>query len=351
MKRIPRNPIRFDLFGAFASHGQEEKLSLSDPKAAQGFVARVRASINESLQNNQFLHGMWTQSMFEAMVASLGNFQILKHEDAGEVYVADESLKVPDFRLILKDGQQLLIEVKNYFQGKQPKKPFDISAEYLEGLARYANLMNCSLKISVYWVVWNLWTLIDPARFQKKGGRMVLTMQDAMTGNEMAKLGDMSIGTKFPLAIKVIADKTKPRSVDAQGNVKFTIASVQMLCEHRQITEKQERAIALYLMFYGNWREEAPRLEIADNQPVAVEHRLVPEQDNKQGFEIIGSLSDLFSSFFRQATVEGARIGHLQIDLTPGSLGQLIPDDYKGKVLPLWRFHLEPSDPKSTNSS
>ena len=97
MKQLPRDPIRFDLINAFAEFGRSERISLSDPKAADDFVERARASINQSLSNDALLHGMRTEHMFEAMVASLGAIEILKQEDSGEIYAADEGFKVPDF--------------------------------------------------------------------------------------------------------------------------------------------------------------------------------------------------------------------------------------------------------------
>ena len=91
MKRLPRDPIRFDLINAFAEFGRNEKVSLRDPSAADGFVDRARESINRSLANEAFLHGVGTELMFESMVASLGAVEVLKTEDSGEIYAADHT--------------------------------------------------------------------------------------------------------------------------------------------------------------------------------------------------------------------------------------------------------------------
>src|SRR5689334_17565697 len=112
MERLKRDPIRFDLLDAFAAFGQQEKVSLRDPAATTGFVDRARASVEASLSNDALLHGLRTESMFEAMAASLGAVDLIKQEDAGRIYVSDTRLRVPDFRLVLRDGLQMLVEVK-----------------------------------------------------------------------------------------------------------------------------------------------------------------------------------------------------------------------------------------------
>ena len=76
-----------------------------------------------------------------------------------------------------------------------------------------------------------------------------------------------------------------------------------------------------------------------------VEHYWVPEMDHEQGFEIVGSLSEMFSTFYKFATQDEGQVGKLRLDITPGSWGNLIPEDHKGKMLPLWRFRLRPAPP------
>jgi len=96
-------------------------------------------------------------------------------------------------------------------------------------------------------------------------------------------------------------------------------------------------------MFYGSWEYEAIPKIIA-NQIEAVEHRWIPDEDHKQGFEMIGSLSGMFSKFYRFATQDEGELAKLRLEITPGFLGNLIPKDYSRDVLPLWRFKLHPSE-------
>jgi hypothetical protein len=344
MKRLPRDPIRFDVINAFAEFGRSEKISLRDPTAADGFVERARTSINRSLSNEAFLQGIRTELMFESLVASLGTVEILKSEDSGEIYVSDETLKVPDFRLVLADGSQMLVEVKNFYQGQDPTRSFPLDGAYLGGLVSYSKAMNCNLMLAVYWAKWNIWTLVPPEVFKNQNEKRTLDLPDAMKANHMVSVGDYSIGTRFPLSLVMHADKSKPRHVQPDGSGTFTIANVEIYCAGQLIADPVEQRVATYLMFYGKWAYKAePR--IVENEIEAVEHLWVPEEDHEQGFEIVSSLSEMFSTFYKFATQDEGQMGKLRLNITPGSWGNLIPKDHKGKALPLWRFRLRPSPP------
>jgi hypothetical protein len=350
MQRIPRDPIRFDLIDAFAAFGKEEKVSLHDPAARSGFVDRVRTSVATSLGNEALLHGLRTQSMFEALVASLDAAEIIKAEDAGAIYVSDTRLKVPDFRLVLKDGSQMLVEVKNFYQGQREKakRPFEFDRDYFDGLVLYAAATKSTLFIAIHWAVWNIWTLNRPDVFQRDGEKVVVSLFEAMRANHMAILGDVSIGTRFPLSMVMVADKTKPRTVEADNSANFTIGKVELYCEGRLIEDPVEKSIATYLMFFNTWEYQVvPKL--GGNQIESVEHRWAPPEDHDQGFEIVGSLSGMFSMFYKVATQDEDRIENIQIEAS-SRWGRLIPDDYKGKALPLWRFTLKPASPGSENT-
>jgi hypothetical protein len=80
MKRIPRDPVRFDVFRAFAT---SVDLNLHDQTAIDGFKASVDTSIKKSLENPKFLYGQHVQAMFQGVVIALGQVQMIKEEDAG----------------------------------------------------------------------------------------------------------------------------------------------------------------------------------------------------------------------------------------------------------------------------
>ena len=341
MRRLSRDPLRFDVIHAFANFGQNEKVSLRGAGVADGFVNRMRDSISGSLGNDRLLQGLRTQSMFESLVASLGAVEILKQEDEGEIYVSDDTMRVPDFRVVLADSAQMLVEVKNFYP-TDARKPFELDADYLDGLVRYARAMNSNLQLAIYWARWNIWTLVPPEVFGAMDGKRRVELAEAMRANHMASLGDYSIGTRFPLSIVMYADKKKPRAVEENGTASFTVGSVEVCCAGQRIEDPLEKQIAVYLMMYGKWNYEAvPR--IANGSVDSVEHHWMPMDDNEQGFEMVDSLSGMFSRFYTFATADEDKIARLRLDISPGSWGALIPKDYHGKVLSLWRFILEPS--------
>ncbi len=49
MKRISRDPLRFDVFGIFAAHAHEQKVDIRTAEAADGFINRMRASVEAAL--------------------------------------------------------------------------------------------------------------------------------------------------------------------------------------------------------------------------------------------------------------------------------------------------------------
>jgi hypothetical protein len=222
MKRIARDPLKFDVFNALAIYGRQEKVSLLKPETTESFVAKIRSSIQSALRKPHFLYGQRAQAMFASLIVSLGHRRLLKEEDIGEIYAADEKLKVPDFRLIQDDGNQLLIEVKNFYQGNDDQR-FELSESYLTGLCNYARLMGVSAKLAVYRVKWGMGMLNSPSDYKMHSGKATISFGEAMMANEMDLLGDRMIGTRFPLSLRMVVDPDKPRTVGRHGEAEFSI--------------------------------------------------------------------------------------------------------------------------------
>ena len=102
--------------------------------------------INDSLDNSltdTMIYGRRTEAMFSYVAASLGNCNIIKKEDSGDVLSSNPEIIVPDYKLVLKDGTQLLVEVKNYRQSK-PFAEFSVKTSYIDKLL--TNKANCYSK-------------------------------------------------------------------------------------------------------------------------------------------------------------------------------------------------------------
>ena len=95
-------------------------------------------------------------------------------------------------------------------------------------------------------------------------------------------------------------------------------------------------------MFYGGWQCHEPRANISDNKLDSIDYIHEPsEAAEGQGFQMVGSVSSMISSFYRDR-ISSSEGEALTVNLETGSLGVSIPKEYKGNALPLWRFHLQP---------
>ncbi len=346
MKRIPRDPLRFEVFDLFAIHAQQQRVTIHTPKAADQFLGRVRESVERALGSDTLIYGHHTQALFEALTVSLGGVKLLKREDAGELYADEDELEIPDYHIVLPDGHRLLVEVKNLHQTEPFKNPLILPERYVRGIRKYAELMNAPLRFAVFWVRWNAWTLVTPDVFRPTARGYELTFADAMINNDMGLLGDKAIGTVFPLKMRFVADADKPRTVGPDGVVIFTISDIKLFSKDNEITDEVERNIALYLTLYGKWEPVGPAAaKIVDGEFQYAEETFMPLDDDGQGFEIIGWLSSMYSAFYRQATASEGRIGQIRLEAVPGQLGQLVPEGYHGESLPLWIFILTPAHP------
>jgi len=350
MKQIPRDPFRFDLFKLLAKHGHDNNSDLANPSTLASFIQTVKESISKSLANDILRYGLHTEAMFSSMVLSIGSVKLLKHEDASDVYSEIEGINVPDFRLVLSDDSHVFVEVKNYYQGNDPFKQFTMNIEYLDGLIHYAHIMGARLLIAVFWAKLGLWTLVQPSAFKVIRNRYELSFVDAYSQNEMVILGDQHIGTKYPLRTIFYGEKISSQLSGNTEDVLVRITNVKLFCSDHELIDKNEISIAMYFMLYGKWIEREP-IWNDDGHSISIEHIFEPEEYLNQGFEFIGSLSQMFAKYYVHATTSDGVVNDLFTNVSPGELGKLIPDDYKSKSLPLWRISQYPSKIGTTPGS
>ena len=333
-------PSPFDLFAEFA---RKHQISLREPKATSAFANYVGAAVDRARSDPVLLYGQRTQAMFEAMLVCLGGFSLLKVEDLGRVHPEDR-FKVPDFRVVLADGKQWLIEVKNvHVKDPYKHKGRLMKRAYLEKLANYATATGGQLKLAVFWSKWGIWTLVAPERLVDVDGNLKLDMQDAMYMNELSRLGDLMVGTRPPLRLRMTTDPARTSRVAPNGKVEATIARAQIYCGENEILDPVEEQIAWLLMRYGEWKQSHPELLREGNQLRTIELRWEPEEQVNEGFEIIGILSRIFARYYEEQTVEDREVVQTLAPSRPKWFEPFIRSDYKGKALPLWRFIQEPN--------
>lgn len=345
MKRVGREPQKLETLNLFSVLQSGDGRTIYDPENREFFLSQVDAGLTRALDSETTLHGIRVQALFRGMVANLDTVRLLKEEDTGDCYYrSDKEMLVPDFRIVTGEGKSLFIETKNHFR-KDPMKCYRIRVTDLDALTRYAELVGIPLRIAIYWAPWNQWTLNDPTRFTRKCNHAEIEFLRAMKENEMAVLGDYTIGTRYPLTLRLIADMNKPREILANGKVSMWIRGSEIRAGDILLEDRIERNIAFYLMMYGKWQYDGGQIELdGDGLPVAAVHSVYPEEITpNQGFEMIGSLSSLYSQIYNFLTLEeDGRVTKLNVK-EPRSLAPVIPPDLKKKQLPLWRFMLQPS--------
>jgi hypothetical protein len=279
--------------------------------------------------------------MFEAMVVALGRYKLLKVEDTGRVYPAG-AYRAPDFRIVLEDDEQWLVEVKNVYEEDPYKQQRQImTPSYLASLDTYARATRATLKVAVYWARWGIWTLVSPHDLLDENGYLKLDMQHALRFNELGRLGDMTIGTTPPLTLRLSADPSKPNAIDSDGVAPFTVGEVTMLCEDRVLTRQDEREMAWIFMTLREWAEQDVKAIVDDGKLSAIEYAWLPNERANEGaerFEMIGTLSRMFSRYYTQQASGTAGAVQIELEHRPNWFAPLISADYKSDALPLWRF-------------
>ncbi|KHK93565.1 hypothetical protein [Novosphingobium malaysiense] len=335
-------PKAFDLLAAAAAFARETGVPINDEDLVPKFVADAAAQLRAALGDTALIHGTRTENLFEAMVLSLGRFKLFKAEDVGRVH-ATAPLRAPDFRIVLHDGEQWLIEVKNVRQENPHKQQTTMSAAYLESLQAYADVVGVPLRIAIYWSRWNIWTLIAPDRFGTAAGGLKVRMPQAIMASELARLGDVSISTVSPLRLVLGADLNKPSSLGSDDVANFTIESARLFSGEVELTDEKDRQLAEMLLLFGEWPIEGLYPVMDGDVLVGVEFVSVPEEPSGIGFDSIGWASRIFSRFFAESTVKGDQVIQLSRGPAPERFAPLGSWDFAGSNLPLWLFQLQPS--------
>ncbi|MBZ0148217.1 MAG: hypothetical protein K8F62_11850 [Pseudorhodoplanes sp.] len=335
-----------DLLALFSRFGREQKLSLRDAASHDAFLASAREALGSAVNNDTLMHGQRTENMFAALVVSLGHYKLLNREDSGAVRPLGQ-FQAPDFRVVMNDGNQWLVEVKNFFDAEPGRQVFDVTAEYLARLQSYSDVMRCPLKLAIYWARWRIWTLIEPSDLEPRNGRLAIDVFKAARVNQLAALGDRTIGTTPPLKFRLLVDTEKPREIKENGEVAFTIARAAFYSGEEEITDPAEQQIAWMLADLGDWECEGPLPHISDGKLNSIELMWAPRErsNSEQDFEMIGTLSTMYSRHYATQTLNEQGVVQTEAEVVPGWFAPLVASNLASQALPLWRFILQPNRP------
>ena len=337
LRQIPRNPEKFEAIDLLDAFLNKKSLKLSDKSITQSFVQSLSDEINQNKTNPIMLHGRRIESMFGYVAASLGKCAAIKQEDKGDLYSTDIRMQSPDYRVILDNGHEFFVEVKNH-RPKDPKAPYHISKSNLEKLLKYSEVFQRDLKIAIYWSQWNIWTLLLGQDLITKGSPSIDLLR-AVKINEMAILGDQMIATTPPLIWRLRPDPNKPILLE-QARIDFTIGSVEIYCGDTLVEDSNEQNMAFYFMLFGRWLTNDPQPQVRDGVLESVDIVAVPETSTPgQPFQFLGDLSGMISRYYDFLTTSEHGIERLRPTREPSTLGVFIPD--KSRYLKLWRFTIK----------
>ena len=336
-------PKPFDLLREFSMFGAERNISLRDPDTKSAFGLHVATEMERALSDPILLQGQRTEAMFEALIVSLGNFRILKPEDGGCIHPA-VGYRVPDFRVVLQDGSNWLVEVKNVFEADPSRQRRKLmTKQYREELEAYAEATGGELKLAIYWARWSIWTVVTPGRLVGANGDLTLDMMTAAQVSELGFLGDLTLGTRPPLELRLTMDPDRTSPIAADGMVLVTIGRAQIFCGDAELTNPVEQQLAWTLMNYGEWQLSGPDAVVDGDRLNAIVFRWEPEEDHGQGFETIGSLSRMFARYFAEQTMPSGTVTQLRAAVKPDWFEPLRCWQDGDRSLPLWRFTLQPN--------
>lgn len=338
MKKQARNPEKFEVLDVFAAMAAEHGYNLANAASVDEFVERVRSSLLRSKQSRTTIFGKRVESLFAYVAGALGKCKMLKQEDAGDLFFAGEEVLAPDYRLTLLDGAQVLVEVKNFHSANL--KRFSFTKEYYKKLKNYSDLNNIRLLFAVYFSAWNLWTLLPIEAFDESERDFSIDLACAMAKSEMLMLGDMLIGTIPDLELCLLANPEEACRIDEEGNAEFVTRAIKIFCAGKEVTHELERRIAFYLMRFGDWVERESEPIISDGRLMGIRFSYSPENQEEPNFALVGRLSSMVSKGFRELTVKDGDVVALTLGIDPSEFSVLIPEDYKGESLPLWRFKI-----------
>ena len=333
----------FDILTELANFGLEQQVSLSDSLTFEKFLNHVSEETQRILSDPLLLHGQRTEAMFEALVVCLGKFKLFKKEDIGTVFPEGKYI-APDFRVILEDDRQLLIEVKNVYEHNPGKRKKSLmNSDYHRKMDAYAKVTGAELKLAIYWARWRLWTLVTPGNFLDKGGNLALDLPQAIKANELISLGDMMIGTKPPLRLQLIAEPSTMELVGDDGFTTFTVGDTKIYCGEDEIIDPVEREIAWTIILYGGWEESEPKIEVDMGKLRMIEYSWEPEERESSGFGIVGFLSQMFAQYYTDLTIKSEKVVQIRAPFQPGWFEPLVREDLLCDKLPLARFLVRPS--------
>lgn len=340
--------MEYESYELLAKLANQYKLDINKDEDVEKILTLFKTRVEELGKSPTFVYGKRLENAFFEMVKSLDSVKFIKEEDTQKVY-SELDFKIPDYRIISKDEEIFLVEVKNFASVTSTKNinkhtEYTLTQKYWNQLKTYSELFSIPVKIVIFWRNWGLWTLNDLDEFKSVGVKRKIKLFEAFKHSQMYKLGDKLIGTKSPLVFRLIMEPKLLNIDKPSRKVVSKIIDVQMCSEENVIRDKEISRFAYLLFWFGKWKQEGPFPVIKDNTFRGMEYIAKPiEETRGQGFEIIATLSTMYMNMYHLQTYrkEGLPNIYPKGELPP--IAKIIPENPFHRELPLWIFTLVPS--------
>lgn len=340
MNKIKRDPKKFETFELFSTLIEDMGYNLNDPDIVNKITSEFKTAISSSSENNIMIYGKRVEGLFSYIARGLSEVNFIKQEDSGDAYTnLTNAVKIPDFRILLKNQRLIFVEVKN--NNKNPlRDDYKLKIEYVESLQRYCDLNSGELFIAVYYRLVERFVLVSVDCFENDGIFYTLNINKAFINNKLDLLGDCKIALKPPLQLHLKIDSEKTGEEDEESYIlNNTIRSVSVKCCNVEITDDIEKSIAYKLMWYGTWEDEKVN-HVFDNQGLLKEIQLdyYPVEYNKNDdieLSVIAEMSHILIKSFTNKTTQNEKLKQLSYTGVTLDLNELIPYCYTSEVLPL----------------
>lgn len=160
MKRIQRDPEKYAPLEVYSELSRRRGYKLHVQEDFDAFMTSFGELLKASQSNAMLVHGKRVEALFGYLAAGLGSCKFIKSEDAGEGFTADADIQPPDYKLILKDGTPIFIEVKNCNQTK-PQASSLLHKENIDKIERYGELHGMPVYYAIYYRCINRWALLS----------------------------------------------------------------------------------------------------------------------------------------------------------------------------------------------
>ena len=118
------------LTGALIDILRTTGLTLADKDELGSLIGKEMDKIGKEAHRQ---HGFRIENMFAYVAGALGGCLLVKQEDGGACFVDEENIKISDYRVVLKNRDIFLAEVKNCTESSIQFKESYINSLHLYG--------------------------------------------------------------------------------------------------------------------------------------------------------------------------------------------------------------------------